>query len=127
MASKIAMVVIAIILIAVAGYAVVTYTRTVASSTVALTAGITSKNVEFDVPPLHEKAQIEIKVQTSLGAVWSATLLSGNNTILWNQQGSGNYLSDWIKLSTEHYVLTFLTLGGALEAQVNIRTKGGIW
>ena len=124
--SKLAMMIIAIVFVAVAAYAAVTFPRTVASPTVSLTAGINSKNVEFDVPPLHERAQIEIKVQSGLGAVWSATISSGNN-ILWNNQGSGNYLSDWIKLPAGHYVLTFITLGGALEAQVNIITKGGIW
>ena len=125
-ASKLVMLVIAIVLVAVAAYAAVTYPRTVASPTVSLTAGINSKTVEFDVPSLHEKAQIEIKIQSGLGAVWSATISSGNN-VLWNNRGSGNYLSDWIKLSAGHYVFTFITLGGSLEAQVNIKTKGGIW
>ena len=124
--SKLAMMIIAIVFVAVAAYAAVTFPRTVASTTVSLTAGINSKNVEFDVPSLHERAQIEIKVQSGLGAVWSATISSGNN-ILWNNQGSGNYLSDWIKLPAGHYVFTFITLGVALEAQVNIITKGGIW
>ena len=113
------------ILVAFAGYAAATYPRTVASLTVSLTAGINSKNVEFDVPSLHEKAQVEIKVQSGLGAVWSTTISSGSS--VWNYQGAGNYLSDWIKLPAGHYVFTFITLGGALEAQVNIKTKGGIW
>ena len=125
-ASKLAIMMIAIVVVAVAAYAAVTFPRTVANPTVSLTAGINSKTVEFDVPLLHEKAQIEVTVQSGLGAVWSATISSGNN-ILWNNQGSGNYLSDWIKLPTGHYVFTFITLGGALEAQVNIKTKGGIW
>jgi hypothetical protein len=123
--SKLAMMVIALAVVAIA-YLAVTYPRTIASTTASLTAGINSKNVEFDVPWLHESAQIEIKVQSGLGAVWSATISSGNN-VLWNNQGSGDYLSDWIKLPAGHYVFTFITLGGALEAQVNIRTKGGIW
>jgi hypothetical protein len=123
--SKLAMMVIALAVVAIA-YLAVTYPRTIASTTVSLTAGINSKNVEFDVPSLHERAQIEIKVQSGLGAVWSATISSGNN-ILWNNQGSENYLSDWIILPAGHYVFTFITLGGALEAQVNIKTKGGIW
>ena len=125
-ASKLVMLVITIVVVAVAAYAAVTYPRTVASSTVSLTAGINSKTLEFDVPSQHEKAQIEIKVQSGLGAVWSATISSGNN-ILWNNRGSGNYLSDWTKLPVGHYVFTFITLGGALEAQVNIKTKGGVW
>ena len=124
--SKLAMMIIAVVLVAVAAYAAVTYPRTVASLNVSLTAGINSKNVEFDVPSLHEKAQIEISVQSGLGAVWSATISSGND-VLWNKQGSGNYLSDWIILPTGHYGFTFITLGGSLEAQVNIKTKGGIW
>ena len=125
-ATVIMLMIIAIIFVAVAAYAAVTFPRTVASTTVSLTAGINSKTVEFDVPSLHEKAQIEIKVQSGLGAVWSATISSGNN-VLWNKQGSGNYLSDWFNLPTGHYVFTFITLGGSLEAQVNIITKGGIW
>ncbi|MCJ7635241.1 hypothetical protein MUP77_22985 [Candidatus Bathyarchaeota archaeon] len=124
--SKLAMMVIALVVVAIAAYVAVTYPRTIASTTVSLTAGINSKNVEFDVPWLHERAQIEVMVQSGLGAVWSATISSGNN-VLWNNQGSGDYLSDWIKLPAGHYVFTFITLGGALEAQVNIRTKGGIW
>jgi hypothetical protein len=124
--SKLAMMVIALVVVAIVAYAAVTYPRTIASTTVSLTAGMNSKNVEFDVPSLHERAQIEIRVQSGLGAVWSATISSGNN-ILWNNQGSGDYLSDWIKLPAGHYVFTFITLGGALEAQVNIKTKGGIW
>ena len=124
--SKLVMLVITIVVVVVAAYAALTYPRTVASPTVSLTAGINSKNVEFDAPSLHEKAQIEIKVQSGLGAVWSATISSGNN-VLWNNRGSGNSLSDWIKLPTGHYVFTFITLGGSLEAQVNIKTKGGIW
>jgi hypothetical protein len=123
--SRLAMVIIAIV-VAVAAYAAVTYPRTVASSTVSFTAGVNSKNVEFDVPPLDSKAQIGINVQSGLGAVWSATISSGSNT-LWNNRGSGNYLSDWIGLPTGHYVLTFLTLGGSLEAQINVNTKGGLW
>ena len=124
--SKLATMIIIIGLVAVAAYAVVTYPRTVVSLTVSLTAGVDSKNVEFDVPSLHEKAQVVIDVQSGLVAVWSATVSSGN-TILWNKQGSGNYLSDWFTLPAGHYGFTFITLGGSLDAQVNIKTIGGIW
>ena len=124
--SRLAMVIITLLVVAVVAYAAITYPRTVASFTVSLSAGISSKTVEFDVPSLHDKAQIEIKVQSGLGAVWSATISSGNN-ILWNQQGSGNYLSDWIKLPAGHYSFTLITLGGALEAQISVNTKDGFW
>ena len=124
--SKLATLIIVIGLIAVATYAAITYPRTVASLTVSLTAGVDRKNVEFDVSSLHERTQIVIDVKSGVVAVWSATISSGNN-ILWNNQGSGDYLGDWIKLPAGHYVFTFITLGGALEAQVDIKTKGGFW
>ena len=123
--SKIVTIIIVISLVAIAAYAAITYPRTVASLTISLTAGVDSKTVEFDVPSMHEKAQVVIDVKSGLVA-WSATISSGNS-ILWNDQGSGDYLGDWTKLPVGHYVFTFITLGGALEAQVNIKTKGGIW
>lgn len=121
------MVIIVLLVVVVAAYAAITYPRTVASFTVSLSAGISSKTVEFDVPSPHDKAQVEIKVQSGLGAVWSATISSGNTTILWNQQGSGNYLSGWSRLPAGHYIFTFLTLGGALDAQVSVNSKDGFW
>jgi len=52
------------------------------------------------------------------------TTVSSGTNILWNNQGSGDYLSNWIKLPTGHYVFTFITLGGALEAKVTTRARG---
>jgi hypothetical protein len=121
---------IIIVLAAVGGYAALTYPKTTVNIPVSFKIGAESKTVEFDVPPLHEKYYVEVKV-TNGNALWNAKLLSGSTT-MWSHsasQGSQtSYQSGWQIIEPGHYVFTFSTIGfGSLDGTVTLQTKGGLW
>jgi hypothetical protein len=115
---------------ALAAYAAVTYPKTVVSFPVSFTIGADVENREFEMSPLHGRAQVEVIV--SIGtALWNATISHQDETI-WNHRASQGdqttYKSSWIELSSGHYNFTFKTAGLVpLQADVKVTTKGGFW
>ncbi|MEM0357320.1 MAG: hypothetical protein QXL77_02970 [Candidatus Bathyarchaeia archaeon] len=123
----IAMLVIAVVFVA---YLALTYPRVLVSFTVSFTVGADVKRVEFEVPFLHERVQVEVRVRSG-NALWTASILEGEN-IVWrhtaSQSSQTTYTSEWIKMSNGRYNFTFATAGlGSLEAEVKIVSKGGFW
>ena len=127
---KVAAVVIVVIVIAVAAFADLTYPRTVLSVPVSFTIGADVVHKSFEVPILNDAAQVQVSVNSG-GALWSAEIISGNNTLFTHRAAQGeqtSYNSQWISLSPGMYNFTFATLGaGSLNAQVTVKTKGGFW
>lgn len=125
-------VIIAVLAVAVVfvAYLALTYPRVLVSFTVSFTLGADIKHVEFEVPFLHERVQVEVRVRSG-NALWTASILDGENAV-WrhtaSQSGQTTYASEWIKLSSGRYNLTFATASlGSLEAEVRIASKGGFW
>jgi hypothetical protein len=131
--SKTLKVVILIAVIAIAtlsAYAALTYPKTVVSFPVAFTIGATVEHKEFDMPLLHEWAQVEVIISSGT-VLWTATITLQDETIWTHTAHQGDqttYKSGWIKLTSGHYNFTFATAGlGSLEAEIKVTTKGGFW
>jgi hypothetical protein len=119
-----------VVLVVIAGYSALTYPKTDATISVSFGIGAESKTVEFDLPTLHDQAQIEVRI-TSGTALWNAKLFSGNQTV-WTHAASQGvqtaYASEWVNISPGHYKLVFSTIGfGSLVGEVKVTTKGGPW
>ena len=126
-----AVVLIAVLVVtALVVYAAVTYPKTVVSFPVSFTIGADVEHREFEMSPLHGRAQVEVIVSSGT-ALWTATIKHQDETI-WNHHASQGdqttYKSGWMELSSGHYNFTFTTAGlGSLQAEVKVTTKGGFW
>ena len=123
------MALIAIVLIA-AGFAAWTYPRSILTIPVSFTIGADVVNESFTVPLADNAVQLEVAV-TSGGALWSAEIDLGNQTVFLYrtaQGGQTTYTSEWIILGAGDYHIRFAALGaGSLNAQVTVWAKGGFW
>jgi hypothetical protein len=112
------------------GYAALTYPKTIVNIPVSFKIGAESKTVEFDVPPLQDKYNVEVSV-TNGNALWGAKIVSGNVTVWSHSASQGSqtsYQSGWLSIKPGHYTFTFGTIGfGSLEGLVTVQTKGGLW
>jgi len=121
---------VAILLVA-AVYAALTFPRTIVDFQVSFTIGLDREQREFDVPWLHDKAQVEVAVNNG-SSLWRATITNANGNEIWShsalQGEQTTYTSEWIALPNAAYNLTFSTIGvGSLEANLKVASKGGIW
>jgi hypothetical protein len=121
---------VAVLLVA-AVYAALTFPRTVVDFGVSFTVGFEQEQQGFDVPWLHDKAQVEVAVVNG-SSLWRASITNANGDEVWShsaiQVEQTTYTSEWIALPNAGYNLTFSTIGvGSLEANLKIASKGGIW
>jgi len=122
--------VVAVLLIA-AFYAALTFPRTVVDFQVSFTVGFDREQREFEVPWLHDKAQVEVAVNNG-SSLWRASITNANGDEIWShsaiQGEQTTYTSEWIALPNAAYNMTFSTIGaGSLEANLKVASKGGIW
>lgn len=84
----------------------------------------------FEVPIFDSAVQVQVSISSG-ASLWQASIINANGDTVWSDQasqgGQTTYNSDWISLPSGSYNFTFGTLGGALEAQVSVKAKGGIW
>lgn len=123
----IAAVIIVVLLVA---YSALTYSRVLVDFPVSFTIGADARNVEFEVPFLHEYVKVEVYVRNG-NSLWTAKILSGED-VLWShtttQRGQTTYSSEWLRLPSGRYNFTFATAGiGSLEAEIKLTSKGGFW
>jgi hypothetical protein len=122
--------IVVLAVIALGVFAALTYPKTVISFPVSFTIGVDVEHREFDVPFLHEWAQVEVIINSGT-ALWTATITLQDKNI-WNhtahQGGQTTYKSGWIELPSGRYNFTLATAGlGSLEAEIKVTTKGGFW
>ena len=125
-----AIVAVAVLLVA-AVYAALTFPRTVVDFGVSFTVGFEQEQQGFEVPWLHDKAQVEVAVVNG-SSLWRAIITSANGEEVWShgalQGEQTTYTSEWIALPNAGYNLTFSTIGvGSLDANIKVSSKGGIW
>lgn len=124
-----AVVVIAIIAVAVS-YTAITFPRSMVSFPVAFSVGLDRIQKEFDIPFLHDKAQVKVTIESG-AALWKATIINQEGEELWEHSAAqGNqttYYSGWESLPSGRYNFTFATIGGSLNAQISVTSKGGFW
>jgi hypothetical protein len=135
MSSKSALTVAAVFLVAivvgVGVYAALTFPRAVVDFQVSFTVGVDNEQREFEMPALHEKAQVEFALGSG-SALWRASIINAEGTTIWEHtkaQGDQTiYQSEWLTLPSGRYNFTFGTIGlGELQANVKVTTKGGFW
>jgi hypothetical protein len=121
-----------LIIIAIVGiYAVLVLPRAATDFSVSFTVGADREEREFEVPLLHDKAQIQVIVDSG-SALWRARILDSEQNEVWEhtkaQSEKTSYISDWIDLPSGRYNLVFGTIGiGDLQANVKVTTKGAFW
>jgi len=86
---------------------------------------------EFEVPLLHDQAQVEVAVADG-SSLWRASITGANGEEIWShsaiQGEQTTYTSEWIALPHAVYNITFSTIGAvSLEANIRVSSKGGIW
>src|SRR5512136_223911 len=121
---------VAVLLVA-AVYAALTFPRTAADFGVSFTVGFEQKLQGFEVPWLHDKAQVEVTVVNG-SSLWRASVTNADGSEVWShsaiQVEQTTYTSEWIALPNAGYNLTFSTIGvGSLDANIKVSSKGGIW
>ncbi len=108
-------------------YAALIFPRAV----VDFSAGADQELKQFEVPALHDKAQVQVAVNSG-SALWRATIMDSSGNEVWRhdklQGEQTTYTSEWLSLPSGQYNFTFGTLGiGGLQANVKITSKGGFW
>ena len=129
----VAIIVVAVALVA-AAYAALTFPRTIVEFPVSFTLGLDREQREFEIPWLHEKAQVEIAISNGT-SIWRASISNAQGDEVWHhsavQGEQTTYHSEWITLSSGQYNFTFSIVGGLLEssldANIKVTSKGGIW
>jgi hypothetical protein len=128
---KVIAAVLIVVIVATVLYSALTSLRAVVDFQVSFTVGADQEQKEFDIPLLHDKAQVEVAV-ISGAALWRATITDTNGNEIWSHSkahgDSTTYESGWLALTSGHYNFTFGTLGiGNLDASVKVTSKGGFW
>ena len=125
-----AIIIIAVILVAVV-YVALTFPRTIVDFPVAFSTGLDLTQQEFEVPALHDKAQVKVTI-TSGESLWRAAIINQNGEELWSnatiaQENQTTYYSAWIPLPSQRLNVTFSIINGSLNAEISITSKGGFW
>ena len=121
---------VAVLLVA-AVYAALTFPRTVVDFQVSFTIGFEQEQRGFEVPWLHDRAQVEVAVVNG-SSLWRASITNTKGDEIWShsaiQGEQTTYTSEWIQLPNAGYNITFSTIGlGSLEANLKVVSKGAIW
>ena len=116
--------VVAVVLVA-AVYAALTFPRTIVEFPVSFTLGLDRKQQEFEVPWLHDKAQVEVAI-TNGTSIWRASISNAQGEVWHNseiQGGQTTYHSEWITLPSGQYNFTFSIGAGSLDAKNASRVR----
>jgi len=127
---KIVAAIVIVVVVVVGAYAALTFPRAVVDFQVSFTMGVDRELKRFEVPALHDKAQVEVIINSG-SALWRASIANANG-IIWQhsaaQGGQTTYRGDWIALPSGQYNFTFETIGfGELNANIRVTSKGGFW
>jgi SH3-like domain-containing protein len=125
---KILVIVAVAVLLVAAVYAALTFPRAVVDFQV---SSIDREQREFEVPLLHDKAQVAVGVADG-SSLWRASITNANGEEVWShsalQGEQTTYTSEWIVLPNAAYNITFSSIGAfSLEANIRVTSKGGIW
>lgn len=120
-----------VIIVSVGVYAVLAFPRDAIAFSVSFTVGADREEKILRMPILHDKAQIQIDIDSG-SALWQVRILDSNENRIWEHtQAQGeqtSYTSDWIDLPSEQYSFVLGTVGiGDLQASIKVTTKGGFW
>ncbi|HIJ08341.1 TPA: hypothetical protein HA274_03220 [Candidatus Bathyarchaeota archaeon] len=115
----------------VAFFAAMTFPRTIVNLPVSFTVGFEREQRAFEVPWLHDTAQIAVAVSNGT-SLWRASITDSNGEEVWSHsalQGEATtFISEWVKLPNSGYNFTFSTIGaGSLNASIKLTSKGGFW
>ena len=127
---KAVLAIVVVVVVVFVGYAALTFPRTVVEIPVSLTIGVDAVSRQFDTPPLHDRFQVQVAVESGT-SLWRARILNGSDVVWEHSAGQGeqtSYTSEWIALPSGSYNFTFATVGfGSLQAKVTVTSKGGFW
>ncbi len=128
---KIVAVVIVAVIIVAAVYVTFTFPKTDVEFSVSFTIGLDREQREFNVPWLHDKAQVEVTV-TNGSSLWRASITNATDYEIWYhlvtfQGEQTTYTSEWITIPPGSYNLTYVIAATPLDATIRVISKGGIW